>query len=140
MKPTTVQQPAPAPLVVHDVTVKFAGLTALDRVSFEVAPRTIHALIGPNGAGKSTCFNVLTGVYRASSGTIRLGEELLSGKRPHTIAALGIARTFQNLALSPHQTVRENLMVARHRLMRAGLLATGLGLPRARREQRAHRA
>ena len=70
---------APAPLDVRDVTVRFAGLTALDAVGFTVGPGTVHAVIGPNGAGKSTCFNVLSGVYRATSGSVRFGDAELTG-------------------------------------------------------------
>jgi branched-chain amino acid transport system ATP-binding protein len=130
----------PPPLVVDSVTVRFAGVTALDSVSFTVAPGSIHALIGPNGAGKSTCFNVLTGVYRATSGTVRLGEVMLTGRRPHQITRLGLGRTFQNIALSPGQPVAENLMLARHLLSRAGFVSTGLHLPSAGRERRRHQA
>ncbi|MEU6797150.1 ABC transporter ATP-binding protein [Nonomuraea wenchangensis] len=128
------------PLEVRDVTVRFAGLTALDAVSFTVEPGTVHALIGPNGAGKSTCFNVLSGVYRATSGSVRLGGTELTALRPHEVAALGVARTFQNIALSPRLPVRDNLLLGRHRLTRAGFVAAGLRLPRARREERAHQA
>ncbi|MGW6510712.1 ATP-binding cassette domain-containing protein, partial [Streptomyces niveus] len=72
----------PPPLTVTDVTVRFAGLTALDSVSFTVEPGSVHAVIGPNGAGKSTCFNVLSGVYRATSGSVRLGATELTGLAP----------------------------------------------------------
>ncbi|MGC4945535.1 ABC transporter ATP-binding protein [Streptomyces sp. DT224] len=134
-----VRVTAPAPLTVQDVTVRFAGLTALDGVSFTVEPGSVHAVIGPNGAGKSTTFNVLSGVYRASSGSVRLGETELTGLAPHRIAGLGVARTFQNLALPPYATVADTLMLGRHRLTRAGFLAAGLRLPAAAREARAHR-
>ncbi|MFF8556984.1 ABC transporter ATP-binding protein [Streptomyces sp. NPDC015501] len=126
-------------LAVRDVTVRFAGLTALDGVSFTVDPGSVHAVIGPNGAGKSTCFNVLSGVYRATSGQVRLGDAELTGLPPHAIADLGVARTFQNLALPPHATVADSLLLGRHRLTRAGFLATGLRLPSAAREERRHR-
>ncbi|WP_084960302.1 ABC transporter ATP-binding protein [Thermoactinospora rubra] len=128
------------PLEVRDVTVRFAGLTALDQVSFTVEPGTVHAVIGPNGAGKSTCFNVLSGVYKATSGSVRFGEAELTALRPHEVAALGVARTFQNIALSPHLPVQANLMLGRHRLTRSGFLSAGLRLPGARREERAHAA
>lgn len=131
---------APPTLTLTDLTVRFAGLTALDAVSFTVEPGSVHAVIGPNGAGKSTCFNVLSGVYRATAGSVRLGDTELTGLAPHRIAALGIARTFQNLALPPHATVADSLLLGRHRLTRAGFLATGLGLPSAAREARRHRA
>jgi len=127
-------------LTVEDVTVEFGAVKALSGVSFTVKPRTVHAVIGPNGAGKSTMFNVLSGVYRASTGEVRLGETVLSGLRPHRIAHLGVARAFQNIALSNTQTVRENLMLGRHTLTRAGFLASGLRLPRATREERRHDA
>jgi len=127
------------PLVVEELTVRFAGVTALDSVSFEVAPGSLHALIGPNGAGKSTCFNVLSGIYRPTSGEVRLGDTRLTGLKPHRIARLGLGRTFQNIGLSPGQTVLENLMLARHRLTRAGFTAVGLGLPGTGREEHRHR-
>ncbi|MER6689743.1 ABC transporter ATP-binding protein [Streptomyces minutiscleroticus] len=122
------------------MTVRFAGLTALDAVGFTVAPGTVHALIGPNGAGKSTCFNVLSGVYRARAGSVRFGEHELTGLPPHRIAGLGVARIFQNLALPPRATVEDSLLLGRHRLTRTGFLAAGLRLPSAAREERAHRA
>jgi branched-chain amino acid transport system ATP-binding protein len=128
------------PLAVRELTVRFAGLTALDAVSFVVDPGSVHALIGPNGAGKSTCFNVLSGVYRATQGSVRLGDVELTGRRPHEITKLGVGRTFQNIALPPRQTVVENLMLARHLLTRAGVLSTGLRLPNAARERRRHSA
>jgi ABC-type branched-subunit amino acid transport system ATPase component len=123
------------PLTVDGVTVRFEGLTALDEVSLTVEPGTIHAVIGPNGAGKSTLLNVLTGVYRASAGRVRYGDTTLTGLRPPRIAALGVSRTFQNLALSPASTVAENLLLGRHRLSKAGFVTAGLKLPGARREQ-----
>ena len=100
----------------------------------------MHALIGPNGAGKSTCLNVLSGVYAASAGSVRYGGHELTRLRPHRIAALGVARTFQNIALSPRVSVLDNLLVARHRHMRSGFIADGLRLPSARRERAEHEA
>ncbi|MFE9647649.1 ABC transporter ATP-binding protein [Streptomyces sp. NPDC006365] len=128
------------PLQVRELTVRFAGLTALDAVSFTARPGTVHALIGPNGAGKSTCFNVLSGVYRATGGSVRFGEHELTGMPAHRIADLGIARIFQNLALPPLATVEDSLLLGRHRLTRTGFLAAGLRLPSAAREERRHRA
>ena len=121
-------------LVVDGVTVRFGGLEALERVSLTVAAGSTHAVIGPNGAGKSTLLNVLTGVYRASGGTVRYGDAVLTGLRPPRIAALGVSRTFQNIALSDESTVRENLLLGRHRLTQAGFVAAGLRLRSARRE------
>ena len=125
-------------LEVEDLTVRFGGITALDGVSFAVAPGSMHALIGPNGAGKSTCLNVLSGVYAASAGSVRYGGAELTRLRPHRVAALGVSRTFQNLSLSPTATVMDNLLVARHRLMRAGFVSAGLRLRRVRREHAEH--
>jgi ABC-type branched-subunit amino acid transport system ATPase component len=127
-------------LVVEDVTVRFGGITALSELSFAVAPGSMHALIGPNGAGKSTCLNVLSGVYAASAGSVRYGDRELRGLRPHRVAALGVSRTFQNISLSPRATVLDNLLLARHRLMRAGFVSDGLRLPGARRERARHEA
>ncbi|POX44838.1 ABC transporter ATP-binding protein [Streptomyces sp. Ru71] len=126
-------------LRVTDVTVRFAGLTALDGVSFTVAPGTVHAVIGPNGAGKSTCFNVLSGLTRPTTGTVHLGDTELTRLAPHRIAALGMARTFQNI-VTTEGTVADNLMLGRHLHSRAGLTASALRLPRATLEQRAHLA
>jgi branched-chain amino acid transport system ATP-binding protein len=127
-----------ATLEVHDVTVKFGALSALSEVSFTVEPGTIHAVIGPNGAGKSTMLNVLSGVYRATAGEVRFGDAVLTGKRPHQIAKLRVARAFQNIALSAGQTVAENLMLGRHSLTHAGFLSSGLRLPAATREGKRH--
>ncbi|MBX9421950.1 MULTISPECIES: ABC transporter ATP-binding protein [Streptomyces] len=136
--------PAAAPgvpaLVVEGLTVRFAGLTALDGVGFTVRPGTVHALIGPNGAGKSTCFNVLSGVYRATEGSVRLGAHELTQLPPHRIADLGVGRIFQNLALPPRASVEDSLMLGRHRLTRTGFVAAGLRLPSAVREEARHRA
>ena len=125
-------------LEARDVVVRFGALSALSEVSFTVEPGSIHAIIGPNGAGKSTMFNVLSGVYRATEGEVRFGDAVLTSLRPHQIAQLGIARTFQNLALSGAQTVAENLMLGRHHLTKAGFLAAGLRLPKAVNEGRRH--
>ena len=101
-------------LVVRDLTVRFGGVTALDQVSFAVKGGSICGLIGPNGAGKTTCFNCLSGVYRPTAGTIVFEGSELTGLSRHAIAAKGIGRTFQNLALFPSLTVRENVLVGGH--------------------------
>jgi branched-chain amino acid transport system ATP-binding protein len=123
---------------VDDVSVRFGAIKALSGVSFTVEPGTIHAIIGPNGAGKSTMFNVLSGVYRAAEGQVRFGEHRLDQMRPFQIAGIGVARAFQNIALSPTQSVAENLMLGRHHLTKAGFIAAGLRLPRATREGKRH--
>jgi ABC-type branched-subunit amino acid transport system ATPase component len=125
----------PRDLVAEGLTVRFGGLEALSEVSLDMAAGSTHAIIGPNGAGKSTLLNVLTGVYRASSGVVRYGDAVLTGMRPPRIAALGISRTFQNIALSPHMTVRDNLLLGRHRHTKSGFVSAGLRLPSARKEE-----
>jgi branched-chain amino acid transport system ATP-binding protein len=127
-----------AALLVEHVTLDFGGIRALDDVSFEVAPGALHALIGPNGAGKSSCFNVISGVYHADEGRVRYGETELTGLRPHRLAGLGVGRSFQNAALSPHSTVLDNVMLGRHALTRGGFLACGLRLPWIVRAERRH--
>ncbi|SNS31587.1 amino acid/amide ABC transporter ATP-binding protein 1, HAAT family [Geodermatophilus saharensis] len=134
---TTTRSDVP-PVEVDGVSVAFGAIKALNDVSFTVAPGTIHAVIGPNGAGKSTLFNVLSGVYRATAGEVRFGDARLSAMRPFQIAGVGVARAFQNIALSGAQTVAENLMLGRHHLTKAGFLSSGLRLPRATREGRVH--
>ncbi|MFC4943434.1 ABC transporter ATP-binding protein [Pseudonocardia sp. GCM10023141] len=123
-------------LVVENVVLRFGGITALDDVSFTVAPGTVHALIGPNGAGKSSCFNVISGLYRPTEGRVRLGDQVLTDLRPHRLAALGVGRSFQNIALSPGSTVRDNVLLGRHTLTSGGFLAGGLRL--GRRTERRH--
>ena len=100
-----------AVLEVDHVTLRFGGVVALDDVSFEVRRGEILGLIGPNGAGKTTCFNAMTGVYRPTSGEVRFDGERITGKKPHQINRIGIARTFQNIRLFPEMTALENVMV-----------------------------
>jgi branched-chain amino acid transport system ATP-binding protein len=88
----------------------------------------VHALIGPNGAGKSSCFNVISGLYRPGGGRVRYGDAELTALAPHRLAALGIGRSFQNIALSPGSTVRDNVLTGRHVLTRGGFLSGGLRL------------
>jgi branched-chain amino acid transport system ATP-binding protein len=126
------------PVEVEHVSVRFGAIRALNDVSFTVAPGAIHAVIGPNGAGKSTMFNVLSGVYKAAEGEVRFGDARLDQMRPFQIAGVGVARAFQNIALSGAQSVAENLMLGRHHLTRAGFLSSGLRLPRATREGKVH--
>ena len=104
------------------VTLQFAGLRALDDVSFTIPSGRLAALIGPNGAGKSSLVNCCTGIYRATSGSVFLGEHDVTRLATHKIARLGISRTFQNLALFRGMTVLENLMVGRYLHGKAGVL------------------
>lgn len=125
-------------LSIENVTMRFGGVTALDDVSFKVAPGTIHAVIGPNGAGKSTCFNVVSGLYTATSGRVMFGDDDLTGMPSHQLAQKGIGRAFQNVALSSHVTVQDNVMLGRHSLTKGGFLGAGLRLPHMRKEQEKH--
>jgi ABC-type branched-subunit amino acid transport system ATPase component len=129
----------PQQLRVEGLTVRFGGITALSGVSFTVEPGTVHALIGPNGAGKSTLVNVLGGAYRATEGAVHYGDRELTALPSHKVAGLGVARTFQNISLALEDTVEDNLLVGRHRLMRAGVVTGAWRTPRVRREEREHR-
>ncbi len=123
-----------------DVRLSFSGVTAIDQVSFHVGAHELFALIGPNGAGKTSVFNVLSGVYRPQEGQVRfLGEDIL-GLRPHRIAAMGMARTFQNIELFENLTVLDNLMLGRHTHVGYGMLSALAWIGRARREELEHRA
>jgi len=103
----------PAPLLhLHQATIRFGGLTAVNAVDLTVAPGELRGLIGPNGAGKTTLFNLITGVYAPSSGTVAFADTPLAGLRPDQITARGIARTFQNIRLFPNLTVFDNVRVA----------------------------
>jgi branched-chain amino acid transport system ATP-binding protein len=125
---------------VDDVHLSFAGLKAVNGVSFEVRPGELFAIIGPNGAGKTSLFNILSGVYRPQQGSVELlGEDIL-GRRPHRIAAMGLARTFQNIALFEHLTVLDNLMLGRHQHIRYLFPAAFLWRGRARSQELEHRA
>lgn len=108
-------------LRVEHLTRRFGGLVAVDDLSFHVEPGMVFSLIGPNGAGKTTVFNCIFGLYRLTSGRIRYQGGLISGLKPHRIAGLGIARTFQNVELFSHVTTMENLMLGRHLHMKTGL-------------------
>lgn len=101
-------------LDVRDIEVRFGGVVALDGLSFTVEDQSICALIGPNGAGKTTMFNVVSRLYEAQAGKVLFEEVNLLEKSPHEIARLGVARTFQNLALFPALSVLENVMVGAH--------------------------
>ncbi len=122
-------------LVVDNVTLKFGGLVALDKVSFEIREGEILGLIGPNGAGKTTCFNVTTGVYRPTSGEVRFRGRRLTGMKRHKITQLGIARTFQNIRLFKSMTALENVLVGTDAQHKSGLASALLRLPRHRREE-----
>ena len=126
-------------LTVDGVSLSFGGVKALDGVSFDVRPGELVALIGPNGAGKTSMFNCISGVYHPDQGTLLFEGTELIGMRPSRIAAAGVARTFQNLALFENLDIVDNLMLGRHTLMRTGLAAGAVWFGRARREEIVHR-
>jgi len=123
-------------LSLHDLSVNFGGLRAVDGVTLSVEAGRVHGLIGPNGAGKTTIFNCVTGYYRPTSGMIRFREREITRLRPDQIARLGIARTFQNVQLFRSLSAFDNVLVARHSHMRTGVLAEGLALPFVGRQER----
>jgi len=123
-------------LSLHELSVAFGGLRAVDRVTFDIEVGQIHGLIGPNGAGKTTIFNCITGFYRPTSGAIRFRDRDVTHLRPDQIARLGIARTFQNVQLFRSMSALDNVLVARHSHMRTGVLAEGLALPFVHRQER----
>jgi branched-chain amino acid transport system ATP-binding protein len=126
-----------APLLgVRDLGVRFGGIVALDKLSFDVEAGRIVGLIGPNGAGKTTLFNCLSRLYQPTEGEILFEGSSLLGLPPHGIAALGIGRTFQNLALFRSLSVFENVALGRHCRARGGFFSHALRLPRVAREER----
>jgi branched-chain amino acid transport system ATP-binding protein len=141
---TTSPPPAvAAALNVYRVSKVFGGLVAVNDVSLDVPVHSIVSLIGPNGAGKTTLFNMLTGLYKPTTGRIILGGNRdITRTRPDRITGLGVARTFQNIRLFGAMTAVENVMIGRHARMRAGLVGSIIRPPRVRREEREarHRA
>jgi branched-chain amino acid transport system ATP-binding protein len=127
-------------LVFDDVHLSFAGVKAINGVSFAVGAKELFAIIGPNGAGKTSIFNVLSGVYRPQQGKVTfLGEDLI-GRSPHHISRMGLARTFQNIELFENLTVIDNLMLGRHNHVRYGPWAALAWLGKAKAEELQHRA
>ena len=122
-------------LEVDNVTMRFGGVTALDQVDFHIKEGEILGLIGPNGAGKTTCFNVMTGVYQATSGQIRFDGRPLSKMKRYKITKLGIARTFQNIRLFKSMTALENVMVGADANSSVGMLNALLRTPLHRRTE-----
>jgi branched-chain amino acid transport system ATP-binding protein len=117
----------------------FGGLVAVNDLSFAIEAGTIVAMIGPNGAGKSTVFNLITGIYRPTSGSIRLEGRELAGSRTDRITSLGIARTFQNIRLFSFMSALDNVMTGRHARMHASMFDSIVHTPRQRVEERAVR-
>jgi branched-chain amino acid transport system ATP-binding protein len=123
-------------LVVTRLRKEFGGLVATNDVDFTIPRGSVVSLIGPNGAGKTTFFNMLTGVYKPTAGTIMFDGTDVTGKPPHAITKLGIGRTFQNIRLFPQMTALENTMVGMHARLKGGIVGSVLRTPRVRREER----
>lgn len=132
--------PATDALRADGVSLSFGGVRAIADVSFSVAAGAISAIIGPNGAGKSTLLNILSGVYRPDAGRLRVGERWHTHITPTVAGAIGLGRTFQNLALSPALSVLDSVALGEARSVRSTLLEQAFGLPRARREEARLRA
>ncbi len=127
-------------LELRGLTKAFSGLTAVSEVSMSVRAGHVHGLIGPNGAGKTTLFNLVTSVFPPSAGTVLFEGADITGQPAHTVARLGVARTFQNVRLFGDQSVLENVVIGTYRNTRAGLAGGILRLPGATAEQRGARA
>ena len=122
-------------LQAENVTMRFGGLKAVSNVELHIDEGEIVALIGPNGAGKTTFFNLMTGIYKATEGSVKFDGHELGGKKPHQVCKLGIARTFQNIRLFANMTTLENVMVGRHSRSTAGPLQAVLRTPGFKREE-----
>ena len=132
MSPPSVQ-----PLLsVRDLSVRFGGVLAVNNVGFDVMPGEVFTLIGPNGAGKTTVFNLISCIYTATTGAITFDGHPLDAVAPHQVAAMGIARTFQNIELFEHATVLQNLLIGRHIRRRTNVWSEMLFLPRVREVER----
>ena len=122
-------------LQVNDMSHDFGGLRAVNNYNLHVEPGDIRGLIGPNGAGKTTIFNLITGIYRPTEGTILFDGKDIVGRQPYQIASMGISRTFQNLRLWRHMTVLEHVKMARYSKLKYGLLGAFFGSPQRLREE-----
>lgn len=126
-------------LEAQQLTMRFGGLIAVNAVDLILEPQMIASLIGPNGAGKTTFFNMLTGIYRPSSGTLYFNDQDITGTLPHRLTTMGIVRTFQNIRLFNNMTVLENVLVGRHCRLKTTLVGTLTRPPRVRQEESAAR-
>ena len=133
--PVAPLAPAAPLLQVHNLSMRFGGLLAVDQVAFHVQPDEVFAIIGPNGAGKTTVFNCVSGFYQPAGGDITLDGQAIAGLPSHHIAQRGLVRTFQNIRLFKTLSVLENLLVAQHQQMQTGLLSGLLATPKYRRAE-----
>ena len=126
-------------LEVKNLNINFGGIRALNGVSFVVEGNQLFGLIGPNGAGKTTILNIINGVYYPSSGNIFLDDKDIVGLKPYQIANIGVGRTFQNIELFKNITVIDNLMLGRHRFIKAGILSGSFYLGKCLKEEMVNR-
>lgn len=135
--PATAGTAGTRPLLeVQGISVRFGGVLALNKLSFFVPEGSVVGLIGPNGAGKTTAFNCLSRIYTPFEGDIRIGGQSILGSKRHTLAQLGVARTFQNVALFDQLSVRDNVLVGAHTNTRGGFIANALRLSKVRENER----
>ena len=127
-------------LAVEDISLAFGGVKALNGISFDVREHEVRAIIGPNGAGKSSLLNCINGVYSPQHGRIRFRGQSFAQMNPHRAAVMGIARTFQNLALFKGMSVLDNIMTGRNLRMRCNVLLQALRIGPAQKEELEHRA
>ena len=128
-------------LSVYNLSIHFGGLKAISELNFTIQPGAIHSIIGPNGAGKTTLFNLVTGVYAPTFGSVSFNGVPVTGKKPHELAAMGMSRTFQNLQIFFNMSALDNVMVGRHLHLSRALLPALLRFPavvRKDREAREH--
>src|SRR2546425_1655725 len=123
-------------LTTRSLRKEFGGLLAVDDIDFTIPRESTVSLIGPNGAGKTTFFNMLTGVYKPTSGRVEFDGEDITGLPPHAITQRGIGRTFQNIRLFQQMSALENVLVGMHARLKGGILASILGTPRLKREEK----
>ncbi len=124
-----------AMLTTMDMTKRFGGLVAVDRLTVDIEESSIHSIIGPNGAGKTTIFNCITGFYKAEEGSIQFGTHSLVGLLPDRIVHLGISRTYQNIRLFPNLTAKENILVGMHSHLKSGFFGIVMNLSRTKQEE-----
>ncbi len=127
-------------LEVKDLSIHFGGVKAVQNVSFNIDAGIVYSVIGPNGAGKTTLFNLITGVYKPTTGEIRLDGEAIHGKSPNELARRGVARTFQNLQICMNMTAIENVMVGAHLRLDRNLVKAALRFPTLKKRDREMRA
>ncbi|MGB3366492.1 MAG: ABC transporter ATP-binding protein [Acidaminobacteraceae bacterium] len=123
-------------LRVDNITMQFGGLKAVSDLKIDISKNQIIGLIGPNGAGKTTAFNMITGVYKPTAGNVYFNDIDITGKKPHEITKLGIARTFQNIRLFKDLTVLDNVLIANHLRLDSGILSSVIKTPKYRDEEK----